>query len=285
MCTLKKRYFSTLEFTPDNASKREKALNRAYQLRTFEIEHYWKRANYFWGFQIVIFAAFGLIGKEIVNAPVRAASTEHLWNVVLVALSVLGALTAVANFLSARGSKFWQQNWERHIDMLEDDIEGRLHKTIWLTMTPFSVSRVNQTLSFFFILFWIVVTLCVACAPDFGISSLMITFAVIALGIVLLAYTGAGRNRSSGRRIPAGNLEGLVINRLRTFLAHDIAREEQVSAAYLYTLLRLPWLAPDITTAIINGRKPPQLSAQTLMRLTPRLPTNWAEQRKLLGFL
>jgi site-specific DNA recombinase len=65
---------------------------------------------------------------------------------------------------------------------------------------------------------------------------------------------------------------------------HDIAREEQVSAAYLYTLLRLPCLAPDITTAIINGRKPPQLTAQTLMRLTPRLPAGWAEQRKLLGF-
>ena len=31
--------------------------------------------------------------------------------------------------------------------------------------------------------------------------------------------TGLGRTRSSGRRIPAGNLEGLVINRLRTFLA------------------------------------------------------------------
>ena len=41
---------------------------------------------------------------------------------------------------------------------------------------------------------------------------------------------------------------------------HDIAREEHVSAAYLYSLLRLPWLAPDITTAIINGRKPPQLA-------------------------
>jgi hypothetical protein len=65
---------------------------------------------------------------------------------------------------------------------------------------------------------------------------------------------------------------------------HDIAREEQVSTAYLYSLLRLPWLAPDITTAIINGRKPPQLTAQTLMRLTPRLPAGWAEQRKLLGF-
>ena len=65
---------------------------------------------------------------------------------------------------------------------------------------------------------------------------------------------------------------------------HDIARKEQVSAAYLYTLLRLPWLAPDITTAIIDGRKPPHLTAQTLMRLTPRLPADWAEQRKLLGF-
>ena len=65
---------------------------------------------------------------------------------------------------------------------------------------------------------------------------------------------------------------------------NDIAREERVSAAYIYSLLRLPWLAPGITTAIINGRKPPQLTAKTLMRLTPRLPAGWAEQRKLLGF-
>jgi site-specific DNA recombinase len=64
---------------------------------------------------------------------------------------------------------------------------------------------------------------------------------------------------------------------------HDIAREERVSAAYLYTLLRLPWMAPDITTAIVNGRKPPQLTAKTLMRLTPRLSPDWAEQRKLLA--
>jgi site-specific DNA recombinase len=66
--------------------------------------------------------------------------------------------------------------------------------------------------------------------------------------------------------------------------AHDIARQEQVSAAYVYTLLRLPWLAPDITTAIVNGKQPPQLSAKRLMRLTARLPIDWAEQRTLLGF-
>jgi hypothetical protein len=65
---------------------------------------------------------------------------------------------------------------------------------------------------------------------------------------------------------------------------HDIAREERVTAAYIYTLLRLPWLAPDITTAIVNGRQPQQLNAMTLMRRASRLPTDWAEQRTLLGF-
>ena len=65
---------------------------------------------------------------------------------------------------------------------------------------------------------------------------------------------------------------------------HDIAREEHVSAAYIYNLLRLPWLAPDITTAIVNGRQPQQLSAKTLMRQASQLPTDWVEQRTQLGF-
>jgi site-specific DNA recombinase len=65
---------------------------------------------------------------------------------------------------------------------------------------------------------------------------------------------------------------------------HDVANEERVSAAYIYNLLRLPWLAPDITTAIINGRHPQQLNAKALMRQASRLPADWAEQRTLLGF-
>ena len=65
---------------------------------------------------------------------------------------------------------------------------------------------------------------------------------------------------------------------------HDIAREERVSAAYIYNLLRLPWLAPDITAAIVNGRQPQQLNAKTLMRQASRLPADWAEQRTQLGF-
>jgi site-specific DNA recombinase len=65
---------------------------------------------------------------------------------------------------------------------------------------------------------------------------------------------------------------------------HDIAREQDVTAAYLFNLLRLPWLAPDITTAIINGRQPHQLNAKLLMRKASRLPADWVAQRTLLGF-
>jgi hypothetical protein len=65
---------------------------------------------------------------------------------------------------------------------------------------------------------------------------------------------------------------------------HAIASQERVSAAYVYRLLRLPSLAPDIITAIINGKNPSQLTAKKLMRLTTQIPTDWVEQRKLLGF-
>jgi site-specific DNA recombinase len=65
---------------------------------------------------------------------------------------------------------------------------------------------------------------------------------------------------------------------------HDVASQERVTAAYIYTLLRLPWLAPDITTAIVNGQQPPQLNAKKLMRHASQLPPDWAEQRALFGF-
>lgn len=64
----------------------------------------------------------------------------------------------------------------------------------------------------------------------------------------------------------------------------EIAREEQITSNYLYVVLRLRWLAPDIVTAIVNGRQPPQLSTKRLMRLLSKLPADWAAQRALLGF-
>jgi site-specific DNA recombinase len=63
----------------------------------------------------------------------------------------------------------------------------------------------------------------------------------------------------------------------------EIAAEEEISSSYATRLLRLAFLAPDIVTAIVNGRHPPQLTAKRLMDDT-RLPLDWSVQRELLCF-
>jgi site-specific DNA recombinase len=65
---------------------------------------------------------------------------------------------------------------------------------------------------------------------------------------------------------------------------HALANKEHVTPGYISRLLRLPSLAPNIITAIINGKNPPQLTAKKLMRLALEFPIDWTEQRKLLGF-
>jgi hypothetical protein len=82
-----------------------------------------------------------------------------------VAFAGIGLLTAWAGWLSARGSKFWQENWEKHIDLLEDEIEGSLHKTIWIGPRgiQFSVSRVNERLNFILFIFWLLLLAAVFC--------------------------------------------------------------------------------------------------------------------------
>ena len=61
----------------------------------------------------------------------------------------------------------------------------------------------------------------------------------------------------------------------------EIAAEEGISSSYVTRLLRLAFLAPDIVTAIMNGRHPPQLTANRLMDDT-RLPLPWTAQRERL---
>ena len=61
----------------------------------------------------------------------------------------------------------------------------------------------------------------------------------------------------------------------------EIAADEAVSSSYVSRLVRLAFLAPDIVTAILTGRHPPQLTANRLMEDT-RLPLDWRAQRELL---
>jgi hypothetical protein len=56
-----------------------------------------------------------------------------------------------------------------------------------------------------------------------------------------------------------------------------------VSPSYFTRLVRLSYLAPDITEAILDGRQPRDLTVDKLLAHS-RLPLGWHEQRTVLGF-
>lgn len=177
------------------ADARKAALSRAHEIRRFEIELYWKRASHFWLLQAAVFTAIGLTWR---------LPASDLSPLVPVALAALGTVTACAGFLSAKGSKFWQENWEYHIDMLEDEFEGRLHKTAYVgdDGIAWSVSGVNDRLAFCFFLFWLAILAAAIFAvnaswfaflPDFmltcGFQTTVILLATAAACGVLYART------------------------------------------------------------------------------------------------
>jgi site-specific DNA recombinase len=62
-----------------------------------------------------------------------------------------------------------------------------------------------------------------------------------------------------------------------------LAQREGVSRSYFTRLVRLSYLAPDITQAILDGRQPRDLTAEKLLEHS-RLPLAWHDQRATLGF-
>lgn len=157
MNPINKRKYKKLfpnDISKNKMSIREKALYQSLDTRKFEIELYWKRAAYFWAFLAATFAAYFVVLSK--SEPPQD---------ILFLLNCLGLMFSISWYFVNRGSKFWQENWERHVDMLEDQVIGPLYK---ITRNPkplkfrylhkeypFSVSKVNQILNIFVIVIWI----------------------------------------------------------------------------------------------------------------------------------
>lgn len=60
----------------------------------------------------------------------------------------------------------------------------------------------------------------------------------------------------------------------------EIALRENIDQRHIARNIRLAFLAPDITEAILQGREPASLNAEMLLK-TPRIPYVWNEQRQL----
>ena len=124
-------------------SKRKEALERAWKNRDFEIELYWKRATYFWAFTAATFTGYFVV----------LFNNEAQESLILV-MAIMGFIFSSSWYMVNLGSKKWQENWEKHIDLLEDYITGPIYKTVLIKKAP-SVSKVNLNVSLFVTVIWL----------------------------------------------------------------------------------------------------------------------------------
>ncbi|MGD0075505.1 MAG: hypothetical protein ABSD31_14365 [Candidatus Binataceae bacterium] len=64
----------------------------------------------------------------------------------------------------------------------------------------------------------------------------------------------------------------------------EIGKRENIRKRHVSQIIRLAFLAPDIVEQIVNGVQPPELTAETLLHKSTRLPLDWETQHKALGF-
>jgi hypothetical protein len=182
------------------------ALAHALDIRKFEIDLYWKRATYFWTFIGATFAGFLAVQSSTVS------NKEDL----SVLLSCLGLVFSFAWFCVNRGSKYWQENWEKHVDMLEDSEIGPLYKVVlsrntedynwrqigkdWVSgPRPLSVSKINQIISLYVFVLW--VGLLIYSLPIFHVEAHQSWFYFALIGTSILAcalFITLGRTYGGG---------------------------------------------------------------------------------------
>lgn len=146
-----------------NDTVREKALEKALDIRKFEIDLYWKRATYFWAFIAASFAAYFVI----TGSKSEILDKDNTREVLLFLVNSLGLVFSTSWYLVNRGSKFWQNNWEKHVDFLEDQHMGPLYKIViskkgnlkWYEEAKISVSKINQILSVYLVVIWVLMAI------------------------------------------------------------------------------------------------------------------------------
>ncbi len=184
---------------PDLSPEERQNLKRfdaALATRQFEIDLFWKRALFFWGF---IGAAF-----------VAVAAVEGKSPVLSLLVSGFGMVCSLGWTLVNRGSKYWQEQWESKIGAVEDSVTGPLFKEPmpgqdkgwWLSGRRYSVSKVAIAVSDYVFLVWVAVFLRQVWLA-FGGASVgdFRLFALIVICLVPVFYLGllAGFGRSTPR--------------------------------------------------------------------------------------
>jgi len=133
-------------------SKSEESYEVSLKLRNFEIDLFWKRALFFWGF--IASAFWGLIEVK----------TKHPEFAPLVA--GFGVICSLCWLLTNRGSKRWHENWEQNWEKYGKEgnfIDESIYKPVeiknkgLLGACKYSPSKLSILLSYFVLVLWLIV--------------------------------------------------------------------------------------------------------------------------------
>lgn len=143
---------------------RKEALANAIARCDNEHELVWRKATFFWALFAVVFASYGVALKSLESHTYDSITSSTF----LVCIASLGIYTATAWVYVLKSARFWYKCYERHIQYLEDEHQGKLYKTFshlypfgWLDkimgFNPISSSKVEQQLGILITGFWALV--------------------------------------------------------------------------------------------------------------------------------
>lgn len=146
-------YIDTLHIPPTNQASSQPANNTNYgdalyglkgafnfanACRDKEIDRFWSRGLYFWGFIVASFGAYIAVLKIFITD-----NTHHsgIYSVlqdiyssptslfILSVISFICFIFCLSWTLVNKGSKYWQENWETHVRILEKKLIGDIYAT------------------------------------------------------------------------------------------------------------------------------------------------------------
>jgi hypothetical protein len=175
-----------LDASKTTPEQKAEILRYAAETRKFEIEKFWQRSLFFWGFIGAAFVAY-------------AALYDKGKNLLPLLIACFGPVCSVAWTLQNRGSKYWQEAWEQKVVAVEREVLGvplfsnlePVQKKGFWGAARFSVSKLAIALSDFTILIWIALgalalpfpaTLQSACMPFVVVSVTLVYIASLFIG-------------------------------------------------------------------------------------------------------
>jgi hypothetical protein len=132
--------YEALDVSACTPHQKLKILTFAADTRKFEIERFWHRSLFFWGFITAAVVAYGAAAKSPQLQAVAAC---------------YGFLCALAWSLQNRGSKYWHESWELKVERVQREVLGTnlfsnkepIKRSGWLEAKRYSSSKLVMVLS------------------------------------------------------------------------------------------------------------------------------------------